>query len=633
MEQEYITDKYTFEKLCRYTERGLVSEIRELFDDLRLRTGKKVPNRFTLCPPPCLERQSPLVLAALHGRLEVLEFFCLEYGEVVDLNCTCTVSYSLPTRRYSSVGAAYSGKMRSNVTPLIAAGMGGHGMVAEYLLMQGVAVDAADCCGWTALFHAVAAWSEHSCKVLISYGADVNCVDCHGNSPLCIRMLLGTLDEEAAILNWLLDHQAFPIGRERNPMYLAAINGDNVSAELSSLIRLPLNVYSDCWWLLGASARLNQVGPHGRSAYYYWKLALLEKRCYPPPPKAYGSREPLQSRSDLTRCMGLPPLQREVEMLYQSLIACERILGYKFCYEIVSLASVRMFSRGFRSKGQLLLIRALNMHHEFEQWAAERHHGRQHDMNVCLKLLSRCQEQAKELHQWGIPPMWACYIQYGIRQLRLANPFHFASHIKDQLQLDVLQICHIIFSIFSLWIECSQGQKSECLIKQLTEFVHTVNSTNYLGGSALFVLLQEFRSPHTEWRTPQRLEEILRILLTELNVHHFINARNADGNTLLHLAALLENEECSIVALSLLLECDAHIDTLNYDLKTPREIYRATHSHYPEEVSDIQLTEFAEVPALCCLAARVVVKEGLPYELMPFLPPTVKCFLRLHGSY
>ena len=636
---ENVLDKHTFEALCHYAERGLVSEIRALFDDLRLRTGQKMPSKFTLCPPPSFERQSPLVLAAYHGRLEVLEFLRLEYGEAVDLNCSCSLSYSPLKTRKSTLGVAvYSGKMRSNVTPLIAAAMGGHGVVVEYLLQQGAAVDAADCCGWTALFHAVATWSERCCTVLVSYGADVNHVDCHGNSPLCLRVLLGTLHEESAILNCLLDHHAFPLGRERSPVYLAAINGDEVDL---NWYRLPQKVYTDCWWLLGASARLNQRVPNQmsppnlRQTYDYWRIALLDTivtQC-PAPPKAYGSREPLQSVSDLNRIMNRPPQHQEVETLYQSLITCERILGYKFCYEIVFIASERMFKRGFRSKGQLLLIRALNMHHEFEQWVAERHKGWQHGMNFCLNLLSKCLDQAKELHQWGIPPMWACYIQYGIRQLMLAHPLHFTSHVEDQLRLDVLQICHIVFAIFSLWIEYSGGQKSEWLIKQLTEFVHAVNSTQFLGEGALFVLLQEIESPHTGWRTPEKLEEMLRIILSELEIDSYINARNADGNTLLHYAALLKQENTSIVALSVLLEYDAHIDTLSYDLKTPRELYHATHGHYPEEVSDVHLTEFADVPALGCLAARAVVRGGLPYELMPFLPPTAKKFLRLHGPY
>lgn len=637
-EKEYILDNLSFEELCFNAQRGCISKIRVLFDNLRHRTGKKVPGKLTLCPPPSFERRSPLILAALHGRLEVLEFFALEYGDSVDLNCTCAVNYALQTRRPSFGVVAYSPcKMRTSVTPLIAAAMGGHGEITEYLLQQGVSVDAADCCGWTALHHAVAARSVHCCRVLASYGADINYVDCHGHSPLCLRVMLGALAEESAILHCLLEHQAYPIGRERNPVYLAAMNEDKSQSELNSYM-LPQNVFASYWWLLGASARFrNRTGsPELTSTYEYWSMALLEGPaacCKLPPPKAYGSRTSLQSLSGLDRLRKLPILQQEVESLYQSLIICEWILGYKFCYEILSTASEMMFTRGFGSKGQLLLIRALDMHHEYEQWITERHGGWQHNMYYCLLLVTKCRDKAKVLHQSGIPPLWACYVQYGIKQIMLAHPLHFTSHIEEQLGLDVLRICHVIFDIFSLWLMYSGGEKSEWFTKQLTEFIHILDSTQFLGGGSLFVLLQETNSPHTKWRTPERLAEMLQVLLMELKVCRCVNARNADGDTLLHLAAKLKNEKSSLVALSALLDCDAHIDILSYNLKTPREMYYDTHGHYPEEVSGVQLTEFTDVPALGCLAARAAVKGGLPYELLPFLPPTTKRFLRLHGPY
>merc|ERR1712110_1318636 len=96
-----------------------------------------------------------------------------------------------------------------------------------------------------------------------------------------------------------------------------------------------------------------------------------------------------------------------------------------------------------------------------------------------------------------------------------------------------------------------------------------------------------------------------------------VNARDNEGNTALHAAAL--NKPAKATVIQSLLQHGAHFDLVNNDKKTFFNLLKGTPLH--------EITNSAVHSSLACLAARVVRKEDLEIES---LPVTLQAFVLNH---
>merc|ERR550517_1752082 len=96
-----------------------------------------------------------------------------------------------------------------------------------------------------------------------------------------------------------------------------------------------------------------------------------------------------------------------------------------------------------------------------------------------------------------------------------------------------------------------------------------------------------------------------------------VNARDNDGNTALHAAAL--NKPAKAAVIQSLLQHGAHFDLVNNDKKSFFHLLKGTPLH--------ELTNSARHTSLACLAARVVRKQDLDTSS---LPTTLQQFVETH---
>ena len=96
-----------------------------------------------------------------------------------------------------------------------------------------------------------------------------------------------------------------------------------------------------------------------------------------------------------------------------------------------------------------------------------------------------------------------------------------------------------------------------------------------------------------------------------------MDARDNDGNTALHTAALHHPVEAGII--QSLLQNGAHFDLVNNQKKTLYELLKGSPLH--------EITNSAVHSSLKCLAARVVRKHDLELDSLPL---TLKDFVLNH---
>lgn len=99
-----------------------------------------------------------------------------------------------------------------------------------------------------------------------------------------------------------------------------------------------------------------------------------------------------------------------------------------------------------------------------------------------------------------------------------------------------------------------------------------------------------------------------------------MNARDADGNTPLHVA-IESKSNCSELIQTLLLS-GAHLDETNNVKETFEDILKRTSNSLLPEINRMPFT------SLKCLAARVVSKEKLDYKGK--VPISLEAFLEIH---
>lgn len=101
-----------------------------------------------------------------------------------------------------------------------------------------------------------------------------------------------------------------------------------------------------------------------------------------------------------------------------------------------------------------------------------------------------------------------------------------------------------------------------------------------------------------------------------LRVGADINARDADGNTSLHLVAICHRGQTSFA--TTLLDAGAHIDAVNNDGQTYETLLKSRSLY--ESVSPVKYT------SLKCLAAKVIRKHGLKLHV----PKHLQEFVEMH---
>ena len=105
-------------------------------------------------------------------------------------------------------------------------------------------------------------------------------------------------------------------------------------------------------------------------------------------------------------------------------------------------------------------------------------------------------------------------------------------------------------------------------------------------------------------------------LLTEVGAE--VNAIDVDRNSPLHIAA--SNRPCRSEVIRTLLKNGAHLDMCNNDRKTPMQLIRGM------SINDI--VSPLNYLTLQCLAARKIVKCGIPYK--GHIPKKLESFIRMH---
>ena len=635
-------------------------------------------------------KASPLVLAAQHGHLKVVEYL-LRAGAFVDQ--TATISFDEDAQKIH------------HCTALSAASMGGHVGIVEKLLLSGASVNITDCLEATSFCEATFHGHLHILKALTNHGADVNTPNMFGWTPLDVavskgRMMivryllesgadaLHTTPEghtamhiaagmgELLMVKELLKHgvpplfaRASPLSEDYTPcpLFLAAANGfTSVVKQFTRHPDCPPACESDAWLLLGVNA-LERGETHDQYAKH-WEMGLALRAktnvdpLYLPPIKVYGNRTEMRSPQSLNNAHRLlPTVDKHLEMHYQALIVRERCVGRGDPQLFQSLTNtvVETIRREKYSEAEPLWLRAIEFAEKYKlaaldkglpqtlemecgRWLEEYlagwlvilvQKGYTPDFCKCVgfawNLLGAIQARVQELHlQYGCEKKVPKYLLENLLLL-----FHVWLYHNSEARTGELRAEHQVDASIRLCEELGHKFVSEYLyLEDGSTLLHLALQSEktlymYLLTSPLIKHeLRGFMNLHNE---PLLVDALLR-----WGAEKVVNAPcGAEGDRPLHLAVKRANtyreKGISEALLSVLLSHGAHPDAVNSRGVTPAMVCPLKCSSAGEIAA---LLSPSTPRPLSCQASAAVLTAETPYLTLLYIPPRIKQLIKLHDK-
>uniref|UniRef100_A0A8C5U289 Fem-1 homolog A n=1 Tax=Malurus cyaneus samueli TaxID=2593467 RepID=A0A8C5U289_9PASS len=584
----------------------------------------------------------PLLIAARHGHLEVVEYLLDHCGARVEEGGSVsfdgeTIEGAPPL--WAASAAGHLGVVRSlldhgasvnqttltNSTPLRAACFDGHLEIVRYLVGErGADLEVANRHGHTCLMISCYKGHREIARYLLEKGADVNRRSVKGNTALHDCAESGSLE----ILQLLLRSKARmeKDGYGMTPLLAASVTGHTniveylIQGGLQQDEAVP-NVFCtreaavEALELLGATfvdKKRDLLGAHK-----YWRRAM-ELRCeggkYLPKPEprqlvlAYDYSREVSSLEELEALITDPD-----EMRMQALLIRERILGPSHpdtSYYIRYRGAVYADSGNFE--------RCINLW----KYALDMQQGNLEPLSpmTASSFLSFAELYSYVLQDRSKGTL-ATHLGFsdligvlskGVREVERAL-VHGKDPVADSAQFTktLAIILHLVFLLEK--VECTPEQEHQ---KRQTIYRLLKCSPRAKNGFTLLHMAVD-KDTTTVGRYPVGKFPSLHVVNLLLECGADPDSRDYDNNTPLHVAA---RNNCPLI-MSALMEAGAHMDATNAFKQTAYEL-----------LDEKLLTKSTMQPfnyiTLQCLAARALDKHKIPYK--GFIPEELEAFIELH---
>ncbi|KAG7203560.1 hypothetical protein KM043_013607 [Ampulex compressa] len=584
---------------------------------------------------------TPLVMACRNGHYDVAEYLIEKCGADVEqpgsvvfdgetiegappLWCAAAAGHLALVKLLVKRGAKVNSTTKTNSTPLRAACFDGHYDVVKFLVQHGADIEMANRHGHTCLM--IACYRDHIriAKLLLALKADANRKSVKGNTALHDCAESGSLE----ILKVLVEHGARMDvdSYGMTPLLAAAVTGHTHVVEY--LIGLPHLVSRkeriDALELLGATyvdKKRDMIG-----ALELWKRAMDERYrgdgpviSKPPPPPvvaAYDFALEISDPDALDELLADPD-----EMRMQALVLRERILGpahpdtsYYIRYRGAVYADAGKFGR---------CIELWNYALDMQQSMLEPLNPMtQSSLFSFTELFSfMIGEEGRQTSRGRrIPPLQREEL---IRVFKKAVlEVKLGKQMLDKVpacERDLTYLNRVL--VVTLHLAClltretpEEGtEEYNALHKAIYELVR-INAKGKQGRDALQLIHSEDgslvgRYPTCKFPSPDLTAALLKVGAD-------LTARDNDGNTALHLAALSHPWRPDLAIA--LLDAGAHIDAVNNEGRSFEKILcnkRRYDSIYP-----IKYT------TLACLSAKVVRQT----QRINRIPKHLRAFVQMH---
>lgn len=669
-----------FDEICEHSTNGSLDKIVLVLDKVIHERNFSVGPK-TFCPDPIEQKPTPLVLSAQYGRGNVVDYFLKKYSDILDINHVATI-VSLTTHK--KVHCA---------TALWAASTGGHLEIVKTLIAQGAEVNKATLTQSTPLrgasFHGYLKVMEY----LLSGGAEIDTPNCIGQSPLCIAAMRGKIDavkfliDKGAsqyqttingytimhlsatkgridVVKYLLSIGLPPMFREARPsesyipcpLFLAASTGQRRMVDL--LIEhpdCPPSCKADALLLLGSTrCEISSRGlTMGSRELWSQGLQIREENGvaveFMEPNDSYGHRKEMQDNNDLNRFSSLPNFTR-FEAYYQSLLIRERCMGFGdqgLIYFLIRRGAYLCSEQQKFWEAELLWFRAMDQ--EVKICEMEISHARYGHSEG----LQRDLEKDLSQYAWGVwfmvhegyRPDFQRYVEFGFKELEILE--YLKEKSENAIFIDLRSLLGIMLYIFMSWIyydtevgggdEGGRGQRMEGnTCSHECEVLGCWFVKKYLwgiqGSSLLHYALTNFvindEQDEVEGYVYSKYSSLGKLVeaLLDWGCYQVIDWPNGRGLRPIHVAAVTENgtDEGSRELVSSLVCSGAHLDAVSGDGRT---LYELCNNE-----SVLGLLRSNGPVTLACLAARSIIREGVPYTCLG-LPTHILNLVQLHDRH
>lgn len=648
---EYELTDEEHDRFCDFVRKGFKDSLRKYLEEITSEVAKNHKNSTvvlsekTLNPDTRSTRMAPLVLAALEGRLGIVNLFLEVFKTIIDTNHGSYLEY--PDQLLLDLKQVEGFKTRG-VTAINAACVNGFTDIAKKLVQfGGASINKPDYFGYSPLANAARYGRIDTVNYLLSRGADITHKTNDGYTVMHLAAMYGQHEVVqlmlAKMIRPMFPDIKHPLSDSGDsvcpcPMYLAASKGwQPVVDVFASHDSCPSYCKIDAQLLLGAAARM------------YWRSTSIESKqgivdiwissrnmpetrdIASAPIKAYGKREELKTEEELLKLLENPNF--EEESLYQSLMIYERCLGPNYSYHWIFLAGIKMFERKHYKEAEELWKRAMNKHYSM----AQHHVGAaqsnwQHDLKGTMQYMVKFSSSIETMVKEGYTPMWEDYVDYALQQLKIGILASLQSNLLNT-SAGILKIYYSLLQIISCWIDREVGQPnlvnvtgtkvvySEALQRAGQSFVDTagvLTQTNLLHIT-IYPSAPLFRGTH--WQSSKRIGGLL-LGLINFGSLSAINDFDHCGNRPLHVAAKLPNRQVQEVVVAVLLTMGAHVDSLNRAGMTPAEVFKVNYPH-------LESCFPRRIPKLICLVAREIMLTGIEVNMTDY-DSHIQETLRMH---
>lgn len=671
-----LTDQ-EYDEICRYSIQGTLMQIVEALDKILKERNCQVGPK-TFCPDPIEQKPTPLVLSAQYGHKVIVDYFLKKYGSVIDINHPATI-VSLTTHK--NVHCA---------TPLWAASTGGHLDIVKTLIAHGAEVNKATLTQSTPLrgasFHGYLKVMDY----LLKNGAEIDTPNCIGQSPLCIAAMRGKIDavkfliEKGAnrhqstingytimhlsatkgridVVNHLLSIGLSPMFSEAKPssegyiacpLFLAASTGQRKMVEL--LIErqdCPPSCKADALLLLGSTRC--EISSRGLTlgSQELWEQGLLIRAAngvqvdFLTPNENYGHRREMRDLEELSNLTNIPNFSR-FDAYYQSLMIRERCMGFGdqgLIYFLIRRGAIFCSKQHKFREAELLWFRAMDQ--EVKVCEMEISHARYgHSEGLQKDLEKDLSQYAAGIYLMvhnGYGPSFGRYVEFGFKELEILE--YLKEKSENALFIDLKTLLGILLFIFASWIhydtEVSRGSEvkqgglcsleCETLGRRLVEkYLFAVPGSTLLHYALTNFFIGEDQDISDKVYLHDKYPNVSRLLeaLLHWGAYRVLDCPNEKGLRPVHVSVLSANgslDEDFRELLSCLVSNGAHLDAVCNQGDTVYNM--CVH----DQVKSLLL---AIGPAsLSCLAARSIVREGLPYVDIG-LPSHIIKLVKLHDK-
>jgi len=604
---------------------------------------------------------TPLVLSCRNGHHDVVEYLvdkcCASVeqpgsvtfdGETIEgappLWCAAAAGHLDIVKLLVKSGANVNSTTKTNSTPLRAACFDGHYEIVKYLVEHNADIEVANRHGHTCLM--IACYKGHFkiAKYLIEIGADVNRKSVKGNTALHDCAESGSLDIMKLLLvsGARIDVDAYGM----TPLLAASVTGHLHIVEhlISQRELVGKQERIDALELLGATfvdKKRDMLG-----ALKLWKRAMEEryeegvlvipKALVKSPISAYENTVEVETVTELEQIISEPDAMR-----MQALLVRERILGpahpdtsYYIRYRGAVYADMGHFERCIT-----LWMYALDMQQKIleplspmtqssllsfaELFSFMMSDGGRSRGQIQLANLERdnFERSVNDNSNSSPPPVNFSDImtvfRRAVKEVRAGQGALEAGELRGgdstYFNRTIVILLHLVCLLTKL-IPHLEKDKVYDVKQAVYEFV-SVGAKGRGGSTPLHLACS--RDTSSVGRYPICNFPSVSTIDLLLECGAPVDARDNDGNTPLHAAAL--NKPAKAGVIQSLLKHGAHYDLVNNDKRTWTNLLKGTPLH--------EITNAAVHSSLACLSAGVVRKHGLDTDS---LPVTLQAFVLNH---